>query len=89
MKYFSSCKILDNQKVDLASLYVVGKVESWFNSYIAVRRSVDWEDFLGDLCDGFKEEIGSNVVEEFNKLNQTGTIDDYLDAFGNLKGLML
>ena len=42
-----------------------------------------------DLCAIFKEEIGSNVIEEFNKLNQTGTIDDYLDAFENLKGLML
>ncbi|XP_048503129.1 uncharacterized protein LOC125498867 [Beta vulgaris subsp. vulgaris] len=89
MKYFSLCKILDNQKVDLASLYLVGKAESWFNSYIAVRRSVEWEDLVVDLCARFKEEIGGNVVEEFNKLNQTGTIDDYLDAFENLKGLML
>ena len=89
MKYFNLCKILDHQKVDLASLYLIGKAESWYNSYIAVRRQVDWEDFVVDLCSRFKEDIGSNVVEEFNKLSQSGTIDEYLDAFENLKGLML
>lgn len=88
MKYFTLCKILDNQKVDLASLYLIGKAESWYNSYIVVRRQVDWEDFVVDLCSRFKEDIGSNVVEEFNKLSQSGTIDEYLDTFENLKGLM-
>ena len=50
MKYFSLCKILDNQKVDLVNVYLVGKAESWFNSYIAVRRNVEWER---GFCCGF------------------------------------
>ncbi|XP_074303808.1 uncharacterized protein LOC141638304 [Silene latifolia] len=88
-KYFNLCKIPENQRVDLASMYMIGRAESWFNSYIVVRPHVDWDDFIVDLCARFKEEIAGNVVEEFNKLHQIGSIDDYLDAFENLKGLML
>ncbi|XP_074271624.1 uncharacterized protein LOC141595557 [Silene latifolia] len=89
LKYFNLCKIPDNQRVDLASMYMTGRAESWFNSYVVVRPTVDWNDFIVDLCARFKEEIAGNVVEEFNKLRQTGSIDDYLDAFENLKGLMM
>ena len=42
-----------------------------------------------DLCARFGEELGMNVVEEFNKLEQKGAIDDYLDAFENLRSLMI
>ena len=42
-----------------------------------------------DLCARFGEELGMNVVEEFNKLEQKGAIDDYLDAFENLRSLMV
>ncbi|KAK9684868.1 hypothetical protein RND81_10G238500 [Saponaria officinalis] len=89
LKYFNLCKISDNQRVDLASMYMVGRVESWFNSYIVVRQNVVWDEFIVDLCARFKEEISGNVVEEFNKLHQTHSIDDYLDAFENLRSLML
>ncbi|KAK9698242.1 hypothetical protein RND81_08G090700 [Saponaria officinalis] len=89
LKYFNLCKIPDNQRVDLASMYMVGRAESSFNSYIVVRQNVVWDEFIVDLCARFKEEIAGNVVEEFNKLYQTNSIDDYLDAFENLRGLML
>ncbi|XP_074297152.1 uncharacterized protein LOC141627838 [Silene latifolia] len=88
-KYFDLCKIADNQKLNLASLYMVGKAEAWVHSYMSMRPNVDWEDFVLDLCARFKENLGSNVVEEFNKLQQTGTLEEYLDNFENLRGLML
>ncbi|KAK9713615.1 hypothetical protein RND81_06G039800 [Saponaria officinalis] len=89
LKYFNLCKIPDNQRVDLASMYMIGRAESWFNSYIVVRQNVVWDEFIVDLCARFNEEIAGNVVEEFNKLRQISSIDDYLDAFENLRGLML
>ena len=42
-----------------------------------------------DLCARFGEELGMNVVEEFNKLEQKGSIDDYLDAIESLRSLMI
>ena len=49
-RYFSLCKIPDHQRVDVASIHLVGKAEMWFSSYIAVRRNVDWSDFIVDVC---------------------------------------
>lgn len=83
------CKIPDYQQLDLASIHMSDRAESWFNSYIATRIFVEWDDFVLDVCARFKEDIGVNVVEEFNKLVQTGTIDDYLDAFENPRALMV
>lgn len=40
-KYFNLCKISDSQRFDLASLYMNGRAESWYNSYVAVRGFVN------------------------------------------------
>ncbi|VFQ81961.1 unnamed protein product [Cuscuta campestris] len=37
----------------------------------------------------FKEELDNKVVEDFNKLVQDGSIDEYLEKFEELKSLML
>jgi len=42
-----------------------------------------------DVCARFRGEMGSQVMEEFNNLNQTGTIDEHLERFEELKSLML
>lgn len=42
-----------------------------------------------DVCDLFKEEMGGRVVEDFNKLQQVGSLDEYLDRFEELKSLMI
>lgn len=88
-KYFKLCKISDEQRLNLVSIHLVGKAEHWFHSYIAARQNVDWSTFIVDLCSRFGEELGMNVVEEFNKLEQKGAIDDYLYAFENLRSLMI
>jgi len=88
-RYFSLCKIPDSQKVDLASIHLTGKAEIWFASYIAVKKSVEWDDFIVDVCDRFREELRGTIVEEFNKLQQVGSLDDYLDSFEELKSMMI
>ena len=42
-----------------------------------------------DVCSRFKEELGSKVVEDFHKLQQWGSVEDYLEKFEGLKSLML
>lgn len=42
-----------------------------------------------DLCARFGDAVGGQVVEEFNKLQQLGAIDDYLEKFEELKALVL
>ncbi|KAL2928661.1 DNA ligase [Bienertia sinuspersici] len=88
-KYFSLCKIHDEQKVDLACLNMVDKAESWMSSYIVVKKNVDWSEFIIDVAARFKDDNGCNVVERFNKLSQTGSIESYIDDFEELRSLML
>uniref|UniRef100_A0A803M2N6 Ty3 transposon capsid-like protein domain-containing protein n=1 Tax=Chenopodium quinoa TaxID=63459 RepID=A0A803M2N6_CHEQI len=88
-KYFSLCKISDDQKVDLASLNMTGKAEAWVASYLSGRSVVDWNDFVTDVNIRFKDETCLNVVEEFNKLEQVDSVESYVDSFENLKSIML
>lgn len=78
-KYFTLCKIPDEQKVDLASLHMIYKAENWVSSYLTTRFIVDWNDFVIDVNVRFKDESGVNVVEEYNKLHQTESIEAYVD----------
>ena len=50
---------------------------------------VDWHDFVIDVSTHFRYERGMNVVEEFNRLQQTDSIESYVDEFENLKAIML
>ena len=88
-KYFNLYKIPDDQKVDLASMYLQREAEIWFSSYILERRHVVWDDFTVDLYARFRGDMGREVVEEFNKLQQSRGLDDYLENFGELKALLL
>ena len=56
---------------------------------MAARTQVDWGTFCLDVCVRFQDCRGRNVVEEFNKLNQEGALEDYLDCFEELKSLMI
>ena len=67
---------------------MVGKDELLYNEYALTRPQVIWEDFVVDICARFRDELGSQVVEDFNKLNQTRSIDEYLERFEELKSLM-
>lgn len=49
IKYFALCKVLEDQKVDLACLNVIDKAENWVSSYLVVRKNVDWTEFVVDL----------------------------------------
>ncbi|XP_021766133.1 uncharacterized protein LOC110730619 [Chenopodium quinoa] len=83
-KYFSLCKILDEQRVDLASLNMIDKAKSWVASYLSNRSFVDWHDFVADVNIRFKDEQAVNIVEEFNKLQQHSTIEELSPIGENL-----
>lgn len=78
-KYFDLCKNPANQKVDIASLYMIDRAEIWMSSYLSVRKQVDWDDFIFDLCAIFKDVNGVNIVEQFNRLKQLDSLENYID----------
>ena len=65
-----------------------GTTKSQFNSSTFAQKNGDWEDFVIDVCASFKEHLDDNVVEEFSKLGQKGSIDEQMDSFKELSSLM-
>lgn len=88
-KYFSLCKISEDQKVDLASLNMIDQAEHWISSYLSIRKNVDWSDFVIELNARFKDSTANNVVEQFNKLQQGESLESYIDEFEHLRSIMI
>ncbi|KAE8732994.1 auxin response factor 18-like [Hibiscus syriacus] len=87
--YFSIFKVPKNQKMELATMYLTGKAEIWFDGYIAQKHKVNWHEFTADICHRFCDQNCNDIVEEFNKLTQRHSVEDYHDKFEELKSYML
>lgn len=80
-KYFELCKIRDDLKVDLASLYMVDKVAVWVESFLAMKPLMRWLKFCMAVRARFFDESLNIAVENFNKLTQVGSLEEYFDTF--------
>ena len=80
-RYFRLYGIPEDARVDLASLAMTAKAEVWVTSYLATWQHVEWVDFICDLNARFKDEKGITAVENFNKLIQDVSLEDYVDQF--------
>lgn len=67
------------QQLNLAALNMVGIVEKWVISYMSIRNQVPGDDFVTDLYARFRDKSFGVEVERFNKLEQTGSSEQYLD----------
>ncbi|KAL4281431.1 hypothetical protein GQ457_03G011630 [Hibiscus cannabinus] len=88
-KYFSIFNIPEYQKVEMASMYLTGKAETWYDAYIMQKHRVSWHAFVADLCHRFCDKNHSDIIEDFNKLFQTTTVLDYQEKFEELLPFML
>ena len=75
--------------MELATMYLVGKAEIWFDGYIMQKRDITWQEFTVDLCQRFCDKTYADVIEEFNKLCQNTAVDDYQEKFEELRPYML
>lgn len=60
----------------------------WVSNYLVIKKHVEWSEFVIDLIARFKDDIGLSVVDQFNKLQQLGSIEEDIDEFDNLRSLM-
>ena len=51
--------------------------------------SLGWAEFEEFLCKRFGNKICKDIVEEFNKIQQVGSVEEYQEKFEELKPLML
>ena len=86
-KYFKMNTIPAHQWVEVVSYYLEGKADIWFEGLIRENESwMDLEEFAQILCRRFGSREDS--VEEFNKLIQDKSVDDYIERFEELRSVM-
>ncbi|XP_027124419.1 uncharacterized protein [Coffea arabica] len=88
-KYFMNYQILENQKVEIIEMYLDGRADKWFQGIKLERPGLSWTEFGDLLCKRFTDSICKDIVEEFNKLQQGGSVREYQEQFEELKPLML
>nr|XP_009760314.1 PREDICTED: uncharacterized protein LOC104212668 [Nicotiana sylvestris] len=88
-RYFNLYRTPDNLKVEVTALYLNGLADIWYDSLVLSKGEVSWTEFKEELLIRFGEELMGDIVEEFNKLSQTRTVDEFLGKFEELKAQML
>lgn len=88
-KYFLINRTTEEDKLLLVEMFLDGKVDNWFQGIKLERPNLNWPEFEKLLCQRFSDHFGRDIVEEFNKLQQTSTIEKYQEKFEELKTLML
>ncbi|KAL4281913.1 hypothetical protein GQ457_03G031000 [Hibiscus cannabinus] len=89
LKYFAIFDVPEDQKLEIAGMYLTGKAETWFDGYIMQKNKVTWQEFVADLCHRFSDKTCSDVIQEFNKLVQKSTVEEYQERFEELKPYIL
>lgn len=62
--------------------------EVWSHS-LTVSRGLPWLKFKSELCNHFGDVSMEDVVEEFNKPSQEGSVGEFLGRFEDLKAQMI
>ncbi|KAL0313621.1 UNVERIFIED_CONTAM: Retrovirus-related Pol polyprotein from transposon.6 [Sesamum radiatum] len=88
-KYFQLIPIPEEQKVSLASVYMQGRAELWFQGHLEKRGMHTWSELVIIILRRFEDLDYERVVSEFNMLRQETTIHEYLIKFKELESHML
>ncbi|KAI9194751.1 hypothetical protein LWI28_008909 [Acer negundo] len=83
-KYFSLHEIVEFDKVSLASFYLEGDSQLWFQMLEQEQLYVTWEDFKNGLQTRFGPNQFSDPFGELIQLRQTGTVVEYQTRFEKL-----
>lgn len=65
------------------------RAEVLISRYLSARRNVERSDFVIHINAKFKKELGIYIVEQFDKLQQQDTLEDYIDNFEHLRSVIL
>lgn len=88
-RYFLLNPMPENEKIVTASMHLDDKAEFWYMDYMEGKELMGWNVFAAMVLERFMEEEGENLVGDFNKLQQDGSVEEYRSKFDELKAFML
>uniref|UniRef100_A0ACD5Z343 Uncharacterized protein n=1 Tax=Avena sativa TaxID=4498 RepID=A0ACD5Z343_AVESA len=79
--YFRVCRIDGELWVDTAVVYFIGEAALWLQWTNAHIVAVSWEDFVSSVCEKFGRREFEQLLRQFSRLRQTGTVAEYAVQF--------
>ncbi|KAL2245967.1 UNVERIFIED_CONTAM: hypothetical protein Sindi_2864900 [Sesamum indicum] len=76
-------------KLPMASIYMQGKVELWYQCYTEKKEFRSWDELVINILERFENLDSERVMLEFNKLHYETILNTYLKRFEELKDQML
>lgn len=89
LKYFTVYQIPENQRMEVVEMYLEGRADIWYQGLKMEKENVTWEEFVDYVSRRFGDHGGKDIIEEFNKLYQQGSMREYQEKFEELRSLML
>ena len=80
-KFFKLAQTPDDQKVEIATLYFVGRADTWLDGSGIETDEIPWASFCRKLKKRFAEQSEYDLVSVFHKIHQTTIVDAYIDEF--------
>lgn len=74
--------------MNIAAAYLDDETDAWIQGWSRSRTIWSWPECVTELCSWFEEKSKADVIEEFNKLRQKGTVEEYLIRFEELRALL-
>lgn len=88
-RFFHYYWVVECQKVNLAVAYLNDMADPWFQGWSKRRTKLNWQEFVEDFCVRFGKRTMTDTIEEFNKLRQEGSTNDYHIKFEELKSFFI
>lgn len=82
--YFRVCSVHPEFMISVATMYFVGGALLWLQASRALSRYESWESFAEAVCNRFGREEFQQLVRQFGRFRQTGTIAEYAEKFNEL-----
>ena len=84
-RYFRVGQYTEEQKLELISLSLEGKVLNWFEGEFTEQRFIDWSDFKERMLARFAVSIDDEPGKRLCSITQTGSVQDYISEFEELR----
>jgi hypothetical protein len=78
-KYYELVGVPNEQRVQIAVLYLEGKAEYWWRGTDCNPQTLLWHHFCRMVSDRFNQTFEYDIIRQFHQLKKIGSVMDYVD----------
>ena len=73
-RFFKYNEMLEQEKVEIASIHLKGKTLQWFKGYEAFVKELNWKTFVANIIMQLGPGTYDNMMGQITKLRQTSLV---------------